>query len=117
MVQSLIREQNRVAIAGGQSNTDSTVVLPFLIDSVTGRVLVDASGSTSTIYSETPTGTIDGANVTFTTAHDITTVYSFAINGQYIHPITDYTTSGVTITFTSAPSADLSGKAFTIVYA
>jgi hypothetical protein len=115
MVQSLIRDQNRVVIAGGQSNTDSTVVLPLLIDGTTGRVLVDNS-STSTIYSETPSGTIDGSNVTFTTAHTINTVYSFAINGQYIHPTVDYTTSGVTITFVVAPDAGLSGTGFTIVY-
>lgn len=111
-----IRDQNRITVALGVSNADSTVTLPFKIDSSTGRVLVDNSGSGTTVYTETPVGTIDGVNVTFTVAHTINTVYSFAINGMYIHPTTDYTATGTTITFTSAPPADLSGKAFTIVY-
>lgn len=116
MVERLIRDQNRITIAGGASSADSTVVLPITIDSVTGRVKVDNSGAGTTIYSETPSGTIDGSNVTFTTAHTVTTVYSFAINGMYIHPTTDYSVTGTTITFVTAPAADLSGTGFTIVY-
>lgn len=81
-----------------------------------GRVTLTASGSGGTTYSETPSGTVNGVNVTFTTTHTITTVLNFAINGMYLHPTADYSTSGTTITFVSAPAADLSGKAFTIVY-
>lgn len=111
-----IRDGNRIPVALGVSNTDSTVTLPFKIDSITGRLLVDNSGSGTTVYVETPSGTINGANVTFTTLHNITTVYTFDINGMYIHPTTDYTTAGSTITFVAAPSADLAGTGFTIVY-
>lgn len=41
-----IRDQNHVTVALGQSSTSSTTTLPFLIDSLTGRLLVNsASGS------------------------------------------------------------------------
>ena len=74
------------------------------------------TGTVAIVYTETPTGLINGSNVTYTTAHIITNVYSFAINGQYLHPISDYTLSGVTITMVTALDASLSGKPFTIIY-
>lgn len=60
-----IRDQNFVTVALGQSNTDSTIPLPFLIDSSTGRLLVDASSSGSTGY-QVATGTVNGTNKVFT---------------------------------------------------
>lgn len=38
------RDQNRVPVAAGQSNVDATQALPFLIDHITGRLLVDSGG-------------------------------------------------------------------------
>lgn len=110
-----IRDGNRITVALGVSNADSTVTLPFKIDSTTGRVLVDNSGAGTTVYSETPAGAINGINVTYTVAHTITNVYSFSINGMYIHPA-EYSVVTTTITFVSPLPADLSGKGFTIVY-
>lgn len=66
MVVALLRDQDRVSVAGGQSNADSTVVLPFLIDSITGRVLVDNGGGASTIIILAATGTVDDSNTVFT---------------------------------------------------
>ena len=81
-----------------------------------GRINISASGGGSTtFYTETPTGLINGSNVTYTTAQTITSVVNFAINGQYIHPV-EYTTSGTTITFVTALPSSLSGTSFTIVY-
>jgi hypothetical protein len=74
------------------------------------------SSSAPTIHTETPTGTVDGSNVTYSTAHTITTIYSFAINGQFIHP-SDYTAVGTTITFGTPLPVELSGTPFTIIYA
>lgn len=73
-------------------------------------------GGIGTIYTETPTGAIDGVNKTYTTAHAITSVLSFAINGQFIHPA-DYSIVGSTITFGTALDASLTGLPFTIIYA
>lgn len=67
------------------------------------------------INSETPSGTINGVNKVFTTANKITTIISFKINGQSLHP-DQYSVSGNTITFNNAPPASLSTKPFTIVY-
>lgn len=80
-----------------------------------GRITLTASGGGGTTYTETPTGTIDGANVTFTTANTITTVINFALNGQFIHP-SEYSTAGSTITFVTAPAAGMSGLPFTVIY-
>lgn len=74
-----------------------------------------SSTASSTVYTETPSGTINGSNDTFTTAHSITSIYSFAINGQFIHP-SEYSVAGSTITFVTAPDATLSGLPFTIIY-
>lgn len=81
-----------------------------------GVVTVALQAGSSTTYSETPSGLINGSNTSYTTAHAITTVFNFAINGQFLHPTTDYTVSGTTITMVSALDASLSGKPFTITY-
>jgi len=78
-------------------------------------VALIAAVSAPTIYTETPTGLIDGVNDTYTTTTTITNVYSFAINGQFIHPA-EYTVAGNTITMTAPLDASLSGLGFTIIY-
>ena len=63
-------DENHVPTALGQSSTDSTVTLPFLIDPITGRVLVDSSGtSISGLVLGTPTGTVNGTNLVFTVSN------------------------------------------------
>lgn len=67
------------------------------------------------IFTETPSGDIDGANTEYTVSNTINAVMSFGINGQMIHS-DEYTTSGRTITFTTALPAALSGTTFEITY-
>lgn len=80
------------------------------------------SGSTAAIkvYTEIPGGLINGSNVTYTTANNISAVLAFMINGEYLHPfaggVGDYTLSGNTITMISALPSALAGLPFTIVY-
>lgn len=81
-----------------------------------GRITLTATGGGGTTYQETPSGVIDSANVTYTTTNTITTVLNFAIDGQYLHPTSDYTFTGTTITMVAALDAFLSGKPFTITY-
>jgi hypothetical protein len=69
----------------------------------------------SGIYTETPSGTIDDSNVTFTVTHTITKIIHFAIGRLYIHP-SDYSISGHTITFNDPLGLSLAGENFTIVY-
>lgn len=80
-----------------------------------GRVTLTATGGGGTTYSETPTGNIDGANTSYTTAHTITTVINLVINGQFIHPA-EYTVSGAGFTMLTALDSSLTGKGFTIIY-
>lgn len=47
----LIRDGNRITVAGGQSSTDATVVLPFKIDPITGRLLTDQGTGSGTVTS------------------------------------------------------------------
>ena len=90
-----LRDQNRVPVAIGQSNTDSTQALPFLCDSTSGRVLVDATGGGGGGVSIlAATGTVDNSNTvfTFTSAPTIVVVNGTAYRNGY----------GVTISGTTA---------------
>jgi hypothetical protein len=83
---------------------------------VVAVTIAGSSGGIGNVYTETPTGTVDGANTTYTTAHTITIILSFAINGTFIHP-SDYTVAGSTITFVTPIPIEESGLSFTIIYA
>lgn len=104
-----LRDQNRVTVASGQSNLDSTQSLPFLINGITGRVLVDISSSLGAAwYNETPSGLVNGVNTTFTLANTPATnslVLTIARQPQILG--TDYTISGNTITYLSPPASGL----------
>lgn len=76
---------------------------------------VISSLSSKTSYAETPTGTINGINNVFTVANTITFVNGLYLNGQFIHPA-DYSYTGTTITFVTAPDISYSGLPFTVVY-
>ncbi len=88
-----LRDQNRVTVAGGVSSTDSTIWLPFQVDPITGRVLVDSSTS---INVETPAGTVNGVNRTFTVTNTPTCVV--IDNMLYFGSGDGYTYVGGTIT-------------------
>lgn len=66
-------------------------------------------GGAGYAYAEVPSGSIDGSNVTFILAHtpSAPTVMIIELNGavQYQNASGDYTISGSTITFLSAPIA------------
>jgi len=81
-----------------------------------GVATVTIPGGAGTFYTETPNGDINGSNKSYTVLRTINTIFSFAINGTFIHP-DEYSTTGDTITFSTALSADLSGTNFTIIYA
>lgn len=63
------------------------------------------SSSINFANNETPTGTIDGANMIFTLANTPSPASSLQLlyQGQFQLQATDYTLSGTTITFTFAP--------------
>lgn len=115
-------DQNHTATLMAVSSSDGKTPVVLWADPNTHRLLTSGTGGSITVFTETPTGAIDGVNVTYTTLHAITSIFSFAINGQYLHPqdiaagTGDYTFTGSTITFLSALPAGLSGTAFTIVY-
>jgi len=92
-----LRESKKVGGGGGTSQAS----LKFALGKMTQR--------------ETPTGDIDGANKTYTTANQINTIMSFAINGQVITD-DEYTFAKNTITMTTAIPAILSTTSFRIVY-
>lgn len=86
-----------------------------LVDPTTGALLVSIIGGGSAIFSETPTGVIDGANKAYTTVNSIVTVIGLYLNGEYIDP-SQYTVSGSGFTMGTAIPAQFSGTPFTIVY-
>lgn len=65
-----IRDQNRVTVALGVSSASAVTPLPFIIDSITGRLYVDATGgSGGGVNVEEPVGVVDGSNGTFTVSN------------------------------------------------
>lgn len=92
------RDQQRITVATGISNTDATQTLPLMMDGVTGRVLVSAGGSSSTaVYNEVVAGS--GTSWTLANTPDTGTLQLYA-NGQRLMPGAgnDYTLSGAVIT-------------------
>lgn len=69
------------------------------------------------VSDETPGGTINGSNDTFTLAGTPTSgSLMLFMNGQFLTQGVDYTVSGSTITFASPPVAGLAGKPFKAYY-
>lgn len=97
-----IRDQNHVTVALGQSNTSSVTPLPFLIDSLTGRLLVDSSGGAGSVL--TPTGTVDGSNTSFSVPAG-TTITSVVVDGLERYSGFGYTYNSVTGVITIDPLA------------
>lgn len=66
---------------------------------------------------ETPAGTIDGANASFTLAHaPISGSMRLYQNGLFQTEGTDYTITGLTITFVTPPDSSLAGLPFKAYY-
>lgn len=68
-------------------------------------VVESITGGTYFIYRETPSGSVNGSNATFTLAHTPNPAASLCLflNGQLLTYTEDYTLSGNTITFVVAP--------------
>lgn len=113
-------DENHIPTLLAVSSSDGQTPVVVWADPTTHRLLVSSTGGTVSVYTETPSGDIDGTNKVFTTVNTINNIFSFAINGQFLHPysngVGDYTFSGDTITFETALPAYLSGTAFTITY-
>ncbi len=95
----------------GVSNSDGKTIVRLWADPVTHRLLVDVTGSTGgtgTWY--TVTGTIDGSNTTFTIPVSPASDILLFLARQPQMKTTDFTLSGTTITYVSAPDASLSGQ-------
>lgn len=80
-----------------------------------GQKVITNTGASSTTYSETPTGAINSINKAFHTNHTITFIFGIYMNGQFIHPA-DYSFTGTTITWVTAPDISYSGLPFTVIY-
>lgn len=100
------RDNNRVPALIGVSSSDGSTPTTVYVDPTTHRVLVDATGGLSFADSETPSGAINGSNVTYTLAHTPSPAGSLilTVNGQVLAPVgVDFTLSTATITMNTAP--------------
>lgn len=64
---------------------------------------------------QTISGTINGVNVTFTVPIAVSGTTMISLGGILYFPDIHYTLSGATITFLTAPAADLSGSVFKLI--
>ena|SRR3990167_3506777 len=98
------RDDNYVTTLLAVSSSDEVTPVVLWADPTTHRLLVSGS---SFADQETPTGTINGTNVTFTLANTPSPAGSLQLflNGVIMERGAgkDYTTSTVTITFATAP--------------
>ena len=67
-------------------------------------------------YVDTVSGTIDGANTTFTVPNTITSALMLSLAGMPYQAGVDFTVSGKTIEMTVAPDISLSGSPFFLVH-
>ena len=96
-------------VRGQRGTTGKTVAVGWIVlNSVYKEDLDDLKGSNSFIFSETPTGDVDGVNDTFTLANTPTTnTLQLFRDGQLLKGGgVDYTLTGDEIVFTSAPELD-----------
>lgn len=115
----LKKDDNGYPVMGGVSSSDATVVLNSRINPVTGRLLVQSSASGGTGTWWKVTGTIDGANVTFSIATAVASDFLLVLARQP-QALTvgadtwdySYVAGGgvTTITYVAAPDASLSGQ-------
>lgn len=108
------RDQNDVPTLLGVSSSDGTTIVRLYADPVTHRLLTDVSGGGGVGTYYTVSGTIDGANVTFTIAVQVTSDFLLFLARQPQMLTTDFTyVAGVgttTITYVVAPDASLNGQ-------
>lgn len=82
-----------------------------------GTVSINSTGgSGSTIYTETVSGTINGSNKIFTVPTTIINAIVLSLANSTYQAGVDFTTSGITITFVTAPDASLSGQPFWLAH-
>lgn len=95
-------DQNHVPTLTAVSNADGVTIVALWADPVTHRLLVDATGGGggTTLKVETPSGTVDDSNTTFTVAN--TPVFIVINGGTYVAGTGLFSTySAPTITLSS----------------
>ena len=101
----LQQDDNGYPVMGGVSSADATQVKNSVIDSVTGRLKVDASGATGTFVTNE---VVAGSGTTFTLANTpISGSQAVYGNGQRLTPGAgkNYTISTATLTMANSYSA------------
>lgn len=109
-------DSNSIPTLLAASSTDGTTPIKVYADPVTHRLKVDASGAGGTGTYYTVSGTIDGANMTFTIPVAVTSDFLLFLARQPQAFTTDFSyvagAGSTTITLTYAPDASLSGQPF-----
>lgn len=111
MTTALNRDANRVVVAGGVYDDGSGTIAAVPINASNGRVKISATvaaGALGTWYDVT--GTIDGSNTTFTIPVTPSKSILLFLGRQPQMPTVDFTLSGSTITYVTAPDSSLSGQ-------
>ena len=92
------RDNNQVTTLLALSNVDGTTPVPLYADPTTHRLLVSSSAA---ITVSTPTGTVNGANASFTVTSEPLWVVS---DGATYFAGVGYSYSSLTVTMDVAPS-------------
>lgn len=106
----LKKDDNGYPVMGGVSSVNSAIVLNCEINPVTGGLLVSSAGGGGVGTWFSVSGTIDGSNKTFTIATTPGSDILLFLARQPQMKTDDFTLSGSTITYATAPDASLSGQ-------
>lgn len=102
--QLLILTDNGLVLTPGLSYTNSGMVVTFVNPPPIGDHLYaqGIASSSLTVFAQTPSGTINGINASFTFSVSPTLLF-FTYNGQLLTPGVGYTLAGNTVTLTVPP--------------
>ena len=101
-----ITKTGAVALAAGELMIDAiyTITYDGTQFQLAGGAGGGGGGTNSFVTTETPSGTINGSNVTFTLANTpVAGTLQIARDGQALYETNDWTLSGATVTMVSAP--------------
>lgn len=107
----LKRDQNFVTVLGGVTDDSDQDIIMLRVDPITKRLLVSATISGGgAVFTEHPTGTVDGVNQDFTFAH--TPAFIVVDGGRSMMATSsdgtvNYTNVGLVYTLTIAPTFDI----------
>lgn len=113
-IRKVSSQKSKQAAGGGDVVVAGTGIT--ITRTPSGKRQISAAGSAMTIYQDTVSGVIDGVNKIFTVSNAISAPIFLTLANSSYQVTVDYTVSGTTITFVTAPDISLVDQPFWLVH-